>query len=223
MVAETYKFLKDVHENMNELRYNSAVQNILYFISNKVSALYCHCVKDRLYCAPKASEARIGAQLVAHTMLVSLCKAIAPILPHLIEEVWKYHPLYEKPFFFTQNIPVLENQSVNTTIMDLVLELKKDITALTKNENLKKLSVEVKLNPTLYSILNDLNSLDETNESVLNEILEVSDVCLSVESVEKWVVSVSESSREQCLRCRKYNAQENSDKCLRCQLAMASM
>lgn len=223
MVAETYKFLKDVHENMNELRYNSAVQNILYFISNKVSALYCHCVKDRLYCAPKASEARIGAQLVAHTMLVSLCKAIAPILPHLIEEVWKYHPLYEKPFFFTQNIPVLENQSVNTTIMDLVLELKKDITALTKNENLKKLSVEVKLNPTLYSILNDLNSLDETNESVLNEILEVSDVCLSAESVEKWVVSVSESSREQCLRCRKYNAQENSDKCLRCQLAMASM
>ncbi|XP_063388023.1 isoleucine--tRNA ligase, mitochondrial [Cydia fagiglandana] len=223
MVAETYKFLKDVHENMKELRYNSAVQNILYFISNKVSALYCHCVKDRLYCAPKESEGRIGAQLVAHTILVSLCKAIAPIMPHLIEEVWKYHPLYEKPFFFTQNIPVLENQSVDTTKMDLVLELKKDITALTKNENLKKFSVDVKLNPTLYSTLIDLNYLDETNESVLNEILEVSEVCLSVESVEKWAVSVGESGREQCLRCRKYNAQTNSDKCLRCQLAMASV
>ncbi|XP_048001194.1 isoleucine--tRNA ligase, mitochondrial isoform X1 [Leguminivora glycinivorella] len=223
MLAETYKFLNDLREHMKELRYNSAVQNILYFISNKVSALYCHCVKDRLYCAPKDSPARIGAQLVAHTILVSLCKAIGPILPHLIEEVWRYHPLYEKPFFFTQNIPVLENQSVDTTIMDLVLELKKDITALTKNENLKKFSVDVKVNPSFYPILNDLNSVEATQESVLSEILEVSLVSVSPASVSRWELRVDASAQAQCLRCRRYNAEENSDKCVRCQLAMDSM
>ncbi|KAI8433065.1 hypothetical protein MSG28_013923 [Choristoneura fumiferana] len=222
MIAETYKFRSEVKESYKELRFNNAVQSILFFVSNKVSALYCHCVKDRLYCAPKDSKSRLAAQLVAHTILASLCKTIGPILPHLVEEAWQYHPLYEKPYFYTQNIPVLSEISVDTSKMETVLELKKDICAVTKNENLKRYAVNIKLNPNLFCVLDELNKVDDLDESVLCEILEVSAVSLEEDaSVGKWEVSVVESRRDQCLRCRKYNAADNTDKCLRCEKAVS--
>lgn len=222
MVAETYKFRKDVEDSYKELRFNNVVQSILYFVSNKVSALYCHCVKDRLYCAPKDSKSREAAQLVAHTILASLCKTVGPILPHLIEEAWQYHPLHEKPYFYTENIPVLSEIAVDTTKMETVLDLKKDICSVTKNENLKMYAVSIKLNPSFFRVLDELNRVDGVDESALCEILEVSAVSLEEDaSVGKWEVSVAESRREQCLRCRKYNAADNSDKCLRCEKAVS--
>lgn len=224
MLNETEVFLTQINESYNNLRYNSVAQSILHFISNKVSGLYCHCIKDRLYCSHKESNDRISAQLVLHTILVSLCKALGPILPHLIEEAWLHHPLKEKPFYFTENIPVLKTSTIDVSIMDAILELKKDICSLAKNENLKKLNAEIKLSSDLFLKLEGLNSSDGVNDSVLCEILELSYVSLEeVRNGGKWSVSLSQSQNSQCLRCRKYNAVENSDKCTRCDTVLVSL
>ncbi|KOB62045.1 Isoleucyl-tRNA synthetase, mitochondrial, partial [Operophtera brumata] len=207
MVKETEVFLAQINESYNNLRYNNVAQSILYFISNKVSGLYCHCIKDRLYCSQKESNDRISAQLVLHTILVSLFKALGPILPHLIEEAWLHHPLKEKPFYFTEDIPVLTSSSIDVSVMDAILDLKKDVCSLGKNENLKKLNAQIRLNSDLFLILEGLNSSDGVNDSVLCEILEVSSVSLEeVRNGGKWNVSLSQSKNSQCLRCRKYNA-----------------
>ncbi|XP_026333742.1 isoleucine--tRNA ligase, mitochondrial [Hyposmocoma kahamanoa] len=222
MVRENEEFLKQINDHYNNFRYNHVAQSILHFISNKVSGLYCHCVKDRLYCSGKNSNDRLSSQLVIHTILVTLCKALGPILPHLVEEAWLYHPLYEEPFYFTQKLPVLySNLDFDSNIMDIVLNIKKDVCALAKNENLKKFTAQIKLNNYSLEKLKELNIQDGVGDSVLCEILELSSVTIdsltAVNSGEKWEVELTESGKGQCLRCRKYNAVENSDKCLRCE------
>lgn len=217
MVKETQAFVNQINDNYDNFRYNHVAQSILYFISNKVSALYCHCIKDRLYCSSKDSNNRIAAQLVVHTILVSLCKALGPILPHLIEEVWQHHPLYEKPFYFTKNISQVKVKDVDTSVMDAILDLKRDICVLTKNENLKKFSANLILNSDFYDKISALNISDGVNDSVLCEILELSSVSLEVGNGGKaWEIELSQSKNGQCLRCRKYNVTDDNDKCIRC-------
>lgn len=223
MVMETENFLTQINESYNQLRYNNVAQTTLNFISNKVSGLYCHCIKDRLYCSQKESNERLSAQLVIHTILVSLCKSLGPILPHLVEEAWLHHPLRENPFYFTENIPVLTSNTIDVSTMDAILNLKKDVCSVAKTENLKKLNAEIKVNSDLFLKLEGLNSSDGVNDSVLCEILELSSVSLEVGNGGKWSISLSQSKNSQCLRCRKYNASEKSDKCVRCDKVLASL
>ncbi|XP_063833679.1 isoleucine--tRNA ligase, mitochondrial [Ostrinia nubilalis] len=224
MVRETHEFLKQVNEHYNNFRYNSVAQSILYFISNKVSGLYCHCIKDRLYCSSKESNERISVQLVVHTILTSISKALGPIMPHLIEEAWQYHPLYKNPFYFTKDIPMLPATNIDTSIMDTILDIKKDICVITKNENLKKFNATIKLDSNLFDKLKELNVSDGSNDSVLSEILELSKVNLEVINGGKnWLIEIEESNANQCLRCRKYNVYDNSDKCVRCDNVLSSL
>ncbi|KAJ8710560.1 hypothetical protein PYW08_009075 [Mythimna loreyi] len=217
MVKETENFVNQINDSYNNFRYNHVAQSVLYFISNKISGLYCHCIKDRLYCSQRDSDERVSAQLVVHTILVSLCKALGPILPHLIEEVWQHHPLYEKPFYFTENLPVLPTNDVDTSLMDAILDLKRDICVIAKNENLKKFEANIVLNSELYDKLNVLNKSDGVNDSVLCEILELSSVSLTVKNGGKDThIELTQSKNGQCLRCRKYNVTHDSDKCARC-------
>ncbi|XP_075985565.1 isoleucyl-tRNA synthetase, mitochondrial [Anticarsia gemmatalis] len=223
VVKETHDFITQINENYNNFKYNSIAQNILFFISNKVSGLYCHCIKDRLYCSSKNFEERIAAQLVVHTILVSLCKALGPILPHLIEEVWQYHPLYKKPFYFTENIPILNSNNIDNNTMEVILDLKREICVLAKNENLKKFSAKIVLEKDLYDRLNSLNVSDGVNDSVLCEILELSSVSFEVSNGGKWEVELSQSKNGQCLRCRKFNVIDDNDKCVRCEKVLNSL
>ncbi|XP_045540457.1 isoleucine--tRNA ligase, mitochondrial [Papilio machaon] len=225
IIMETYNFLQQITDHYNNFRYNHAAQSILFFISNKVSSLYCHCIKDRLYCSAKDSDQRQSAQLTIHTILVALCKAIGPILPHLIEEAWQHHTLYVKPFYFTKEIPMLPNKNIDTSLMVAILEIKRDVCVLNKNENLKKFNLHLKLNSDLFCKLNTLNYSDDVYDSVLTEILEVSSV--SLEEVRNggkpWHIELSKSKKNQCLRCRKYNVLDNSDKCLRCESVVSAL
>ncbi|KAL4705451.1 hypothetical protein ACJJTC_007023 [Scirpophaga incertulas] len=217
MVSETQDFLKQIYNFYNSFRYNNASQSILYFISNKVSALYCHCVKDRLYCSRKESDDRLSVQLVAHTILISLLKAIGPILPHLVEEAWRYHPLFDKPFYFTREIPVLSVPSVGSELMNAILEIKREVCVQTKNENLKKFDANIKVADELFSELHKLNEGRQSSDSVLCEILEMARVNLGVMNGGKgWLVEVNACDRSQCLRCRKYNVEDDNDLCGKC-------
>ncbi|XP_060807153.1 isoleucine--tRNA ligase, mitochondrial [Amyelois transitella] len=224
MVQETHDFVKQINEHYNNFRYNLAAQSVMFFISNKVSSLYCHCVKDRLYCSEKYSNGRVSAQLVCHTIFISLCKALGPILPHLVEEAWQHHPLFEKPFYFSNDLKVLPPNPIDSSIMNAILDVKKDICVTAKNENLKKYKANIKLELNLYDKLKDLNAEIDVDDSVLCEILELSHVNLEViKGGGKWQIELSESDKDQCLRCRKYNALENSDKCARCERVISSL
>lgn len=49
-------------------------------------------IKDRLYCEKINSPYRLGALDVLGELLAVTVRSVAPILPHLAEEVWLHHP-----------------------------------------------------------------------------------------------------------------------------------
>ena len=61
-------------------------------MTNEVSSIYCHLIKDRLYCERINNPYRLGALDVIGEILSVTTRSIAPIVPHLAEEVWLHHP-----------------------------------------------------------------------------------------------------------------------------------
>lgn len=76
----------------NSYEYHNVCKTVTHFLVNTVSALYCHLIKDRLYCSNVSSPYRAGAVDVVSEILAVLTRSVAPILPHLAEEVWLHHP-----------------------------------------------------------------------------------------------------------------------------------
>lgn len=68
-------------------------QTLVNFIPYQLSSFYFDIIKDRLYCEAAASEKRKSSQTALYHILVTLIRSVAPIVPHLAEEVSQYHPL----------------------------------------------------------------------------------------------------------------------------------
>ncbi|XP_053191351.1 isoleucine--tRNA ligase, mitochondrial isoform X1 [Scomber japonicus] len=66
------------------------------FISRDLSSFYFSVIKDRLYCDPEDSLGRRSCQTALEEILDGLTRSIAPILPHLAEEVYAYAPGHDK-------------------------------------------------------------------------------------------------------------------------------
>uniref|UniRef100_H3CIN2 Isoleucine--tRNA ligase, mitochondrial n=1 Tax=Tetraodon nigroviridis TaxID=99883 RepID=H3CIN2_TETNG len=62
------------------------------FITGDLSSFYFSIIKDRLYCEPEDSLGRRSCQTVLEKVLDGVTRSIAPILPHLAEEVYAHSP-----------------------------------------------------------------------------------------------------------------------------------
>lgn len=82
-----------MQEHYNNYEYHHAGKTIMHFIANDVSSFYCYLIKDRIYCDEATSPARIAAVQVVREIITVLARTIAPILPHLAEEMWLYYTL----------------------------------------------------------------------------------------------------------------------------------
>ncbi|XP_066527411.1 isoleucine--tRNA ligase, mitochondrial isoform X2 [Hoplias malabaricus] len=66
------------------------------FITRDLSNFYFSIIKDRLYCDAENSLSRRSCQTALEEILDGLTRSIAPILPHLAEEVYKYSPGHDE-------------------------------------------------------------------------------------------------------------------------------
>lgn len=66
------------------------------FISRDLSSFYFSIIKDRLYCDPEDSLGRRSCQTALEEILDGLTRSVAPILPHLAEEVYLHAPGHDK-------------------------------------------------------------------------------------------------------------------------------
>ncbi|XP_019732217.1 isoleucine--tRNA ligase, mitochondrial isoform X2 [Hippocampus comes] len=62
------------------------------FMTRDLSTFYFSIVKDRLYCDPEDSLGRRSCQTVLEEILDGVTRSIAPILPHLAEDVYAHTP-----------------------------------------------------------------------------------------------------------------------------------
>ncbi|XP_055010835.1 isoleucine--tRNA ligase, mitochondrial isoform X2 [Boleophthalmus pectinirostris] len=66
------------------------------FITRDLSSFYFSIIKDRLYCDPEDSLGRRSCQTALEEILDGVTRCIAPILPHLAEEVYLHAPGHDE-------------------------------------------------------------------------------------------------------------------------------
>ncbi|KAL7566625.1 hypothetical protein ACA910_003462 [Epithemia clementina (nom. ined.)] len=95
MLGQLSHTLNTVNEAMGQYQFQRAVQEILRFATADLSNFYLDVAKDRLYISGIDDARRRSCQTVIHACLEGFAKAVAPLLPHLAEDIWQNLP-YKK-------------------------------------------------------------------------------------------------------------------------------
>ena len=96
MLGRLSAVLKEVDEAMDSFQFQRAIQELLRFASADLSNFYLDVAKDRLYISGVDDVRRRSCQTVIHAVLEGFAKALAPILPHMAEDIWQNLP-YSTP------------------------------------------------------------------------------------------------------------------------------
>ncbi|KAI8363715.1 isoleucine--tRNA ligase [Mortierella sp. GBAus27b] len=91
MLGEVYQFSKNVTAGYDELMFNKVYTQLLYFTNTTLSSFYLDVIKDSLYSDPEKSSQRRSIQTVLFHTLNAFTRSIAPIAPHLGEEVYEHY------------------------------------------------------------------------------------------------------------------------------------
>ncbi|KAM9842397.1 isoleucine--tRNA ligase, mitochondrial isoform 2-T2 [Aulostomus maculatus] len=90
------EFSMKVTDAYSEFDAGRVIRILQAFISRNLSNFYFSIIKHRLYCDPKDSLGRRSCQTALEEILDGVTRAIAPILPHLAEEVYVHAPGHDK-------------------------------------------------------------------------------------------------------------------------------
>ncbi|CAA0817494.1 tRNA synthetase class I (I- L- M and V) family protein [Striga hermonthica] len=96
--------VKNIKESYDSYQFFKIFQIIQRFVVVDLSNFYLDVAKDRLYVGGTTSSTRRSCQTVLEAHLISIARIIAPILPHLAEDVWQ-----NLPFPFTAEDGCLAN------------------------------------------------------------------------------------------------------------------
>lgn len=92
MLGRLSVVLKEVDESTDEYLFSRATQELLRFATVDLSNFYLDVAKDRLYISASDDFRRRSCQTVLNACLEGFTKAIAPILPHMAEDIWQNLP-----------------------------------------------------------------------------------------------------------------------------------
>mmetsp|Transcript_15982 Transcript_15982/g.44195 ORF Transcript_15982/g.44195 Transcript_15982/m.44195 type:complete len:1048 (+) Transcript_15982:180-3323(+) len=95
MLGRLSATLKEVDEAMDAFEFQRATQELLRFSTTEMSNFYLDVAKDRLYISASDDFRRRSCQTVLHALIEGFAKSIAPILPHMAEDIWQNLP-YKK-------------------------------------------------------------------------------------------------------------------------------
>lgn len=84
--------VKHIRESYENYQFSKIFQIIQRFVIVDLSNFYFDVAKDRLYVGGSTTFTRRSCQTVLAEHLLSIVKVIAPILPHLAEDVWQNLP-----------------------------------------------------------------------------------------------------------------------------------
>ncbi|KAK3816161.1 MAG: Isoleucyl-tRNA synthetase [Benniella sp.] len=91
MLAEVYQFSKNVTSGYDDLLFNKVFTQLQYFTSTTLSSFYLDIIKDSLYSDAEKSLQRRAIQTVLFHTLNAFTRSIAPLAPHLSEEVYEHY------------------------------------------------------------------------------------------------------------------------------------
>ncbi|KAF9217707.1 hypothetical protein BGZ59_000625 [Podila verticillata] len=91
MLSEVYNFSRNVNSGYDEFMFNKVFTQLQYFTSTTLSSFYLDVIKDTLYSDSQKSLERRAIQTVLFHTLNAFTRSIAPLAPHLGEEVYEHY------------------------------------------------------------------------------------------------------------------------------------
>ncbi|XP_030372955.1 isoleucine--tRNA ligase, mitochondrial [Scaptodrosophila lebanonensis] len=199
--------------------YNRVVAVIQNFVTNQISAIYVHLIKDRLYCG-SSSELK-GIHYTLTHCYRQLCKALWPLAPFLVEESWSYYD--QTGGAFHQQTVKSHSEWVDSKALDVVnaaLDIKRVINQQAGDVNTWHLAVSISCDsPDKLALLQTLQTKlnKPVRDSELCELLQVGSALVKAELNAKSSVSLKTVHSTLCQRCRRYSLDEEQQEiCMRC-------
>jgi len=81
--------LKDIEDAYKNFTFNRIFQSVLRFCVADLSNFYLDIAKDRCYVAAPDEPRRQTCQATMWAILMDMARALAPILPHTVEDLWQ--------------------------------------------------------------------------------------------------------------------------------------
>ncbi|KAH0992933.1 hypothetical protein GBA52_004416 [Prunus armeniaca] len=144
-------FVKNSRECYENYQFFKIFQIIQRFVIVDLSNFYFDVAKDRLYVGGTTSFTRRSCQTVLAELLLSIVRVIAPILPHLAEDVWQNLPFQytdedgsAAEFVFESRWPALNKTRLSlpkeeTDFWEKVLELRTEVNRVLEVARTEKL------------------------------------------------------------------------------------
>jgi isoleucyl-tRNA synthetase len=130
MLGQLSSVLKTVDEAIDQFQFQRAIQEIIRFAAADLSNFYLDVAKDRLYISAIDDKRRRSCQTVIHACLEGFAKSIAPLLPHMAEDIWQNLP-YEASTksVFEGGWPrhLMNFPPTDTKEWDLILNVRDDV------------------------------------------------------------------------------------------------
>ncbi|KAJ9586315.1 hypothetical protein L9F63_020023 [Diploptera punctata] len=230
MLHLLHEFHHQVQNAYDNFQLNKVCILLTNFITNEVSAMYCHVIKDRLYCEPADSTQRRACQFVMSHILEIVTRAIAPVLLHLAEEVRqnnKYFVITGQQLF-RSGVVMPEgdwHQTEVSRVVNLALEVKRALNKTCSSTNTQQLKASVYTSGETYCLLKLMQPEEYSSWSQLAEILQVASVRLiESKSPLKFHVELAETTEcHLCARCRRYTSDKTDEPCTRCRQVLANI
>ena len=96
IIEQTDLLVDDCVRAYEEFAFHRAMNAVLQFCKQELSAFYLDVIKDRMYCDGKEWESRRSGQEACLQVLNRLVRVIAPVLVHTAEEIYARIPSQEK-------------------------------------------------------------------------------------------------------------------------------
>ncbi len=241
-MTEVFAEVTDAFESFQFFRFFQTVQN---FCVVDLSNFYLDIAKDRLYISAAGDLRRRSCQTVLKVALENLARAIAPVLPHMAEDIWQYLP-YKTPYksVFEAGWVQLEDdwqQPELAQVWQQLRQIRTEVNQVLEQARTAKdigSSLEAKVllfvaDPNLRSNLKLMNPTDSLNGNGVDElryllitsqveVLESSDRLSGLKhgtQTETLGIGVVDAEGQKCDRCWNYSTHvgENSAHPLLCE------
>jgi isoleucyl-tRNA synthetase len=235
--------VQKTHDAYDAYEYHTIYHSLHNYCTLDLSSFYLDILKDRLYTSPPKSAARKSAQTVLHTILDTLVKLMAPLLPFTADEIWEYmpQPTQRAASVHLTLLPEVNEGYKNPELAqkwEQLLVVRGEVTKALEEARVNKLighpldaCVTLSANEELYHVLQpyaaDLRSIFIVSQVELVKAQKLENAFAS-EEVEGLAIQIGTAPGEKCERCWVYdttvgNHSDHPAICDRCSQALAKM
>ena len=227
MLGRLAQVLAEVRECYEAHQFSRVYSLLQQFAVSDLSNFYLDIAKDRLYISGPDDARRRSCQTVLAACVEGLAAALAPILPHLAEDIWQYLP-YEKSHasVFEAGWPKRAEPLEQPALWEAVRKLRDEVNQafeVARNDKIIGATLEAKLllhvdgDEQLAAALAEWaapngNGVDELRWLFLASHVELCDSAEAVEAaaantrrVDGLTIGVAAASGVKCERCWNYS------------------